>query len=134
MDNSLGNGSAASAKISTNGPSNPAIKQERFGAGVVKAGDVIEVKFDHRGSITQPGAVFNVLLFGETANGASFTQVFDPRPALTDTWTTFTATYTIPAGTNVSEGLSLLIESVCGGDAGCSVSANVDNVSVTVRN
>ncbi|WP_442846289.1 carbohydrate binding domain-containing protein [Leeuwenhoekiella sp. H156] len=134
LDNSLGNGSAASAKISTNGPSNPAIKQERFGAGVVKAGDVIEVKFDHRGSITQPGAVFNVLLFGETANGASFTQVFDPRPALTDTWTTFTATYTIPAGTNVSEGLSLLIESVCGGDAGCSVSANVDNVSVTVRN
>ncbi len=134
LDNSLGNGSATSAKISTNGPSNPAIKQERFGAGAISAGDVIEVKFDHIGSITQPGAVFNVILFGETANGASFTQVFDPRPALTNTWTTFTATYTIPAGTDVSEGLSLLIESVCGGDAGCSVSANVDNVSVTVVN
>ncbi len=35
-------------------------------------------------------------------------------------------------GTDVSEGISFLIEAVCGGDAGCSVTANIDNVSVTV--
>ena len=81
----------------------------------------------------QPGAVFNVLLFGEGTAGASFTHVFNPAPTLTDSWTSFTGTFTIPAGTDVSGGISFLIETVCGGDVGCSVSANIDNVSITLN-
>lgn len=133
LDNTTNNGGSWSGKLVTNGPSNPAFKQERVGAGVVKAGDVITVKFDLKGSVVQPGAVFNVLLFGEGAAGASFTKVFSPAPTLTNTWTTFTGTYTIAPGTDVSGGLSFLIEAVCGGDAGCKVTANIDNVLVKVN-
>lgn len=134
VDNTMSNGGgSASGKLTIAAPGNPALKQERKGAGSVQAGDIVQVQFDHIGSVTQPGAVFNVLLFGETNDGASFTHVFNPAPSLTDSWTTFTGTFTIPNGTDVSGGLSLLIEAVCGGDAGCSVSANVDNVSITLN-
>jgi hypothetical protein len=134
LDNTTSNnGGTWSGKLVTNGPSNPAFKQEAVGAGTVKSGDKITVKFDVKGSIVQPGAVFNVLLFGEGAAGASFTHVFNPTPTLTSTWTTFTGTYTIPSNADVSKGLSFLIEAVCGGDAGCKVTANIDNVSVTIN-
>ncbi len=135
LDNSTPNNGAGSwsGKLTTGGPSNPAFKQERFGAGTVKVGDVVQVKFDHKGTVVPPGGVFNVLLFGEGAAGASFTNVFNPAPTLGAGWTTFTATYTIGAGKDVSQGLSLLIEAVCGGDVGCSVTANIDNVSVILN-
>jgi hypothetical protein len=135
LDSSTPNNGAGtwSGKLATGGPSNPAFKQERFGAGIAKAGDVVQVKFDHKGTVVPPGGVFNVLLFGEGAAGASFTNVFNPAPTLGAGWTTFTATYTIAAGKDVSQGLSLLIEAVCGGDAGCSVSVNIDNVSVILN-
>ena len=77
--------------------------------------------------------MFNVILVGEGSGGASFTHVFNPAPALSGTWTTYTGTFTIPLGTDVSEGISFLIEAVCGGDPGCSVSANIDNVSVILN-
>ncbi|MFT5251434.1 MAG: hypothetical protein ACI87N_000413 [Flavobacteriales bacterium] len=133
LDNTVNNGGTWSGKLETNGPSNPAFKQEAIGAGVVKSGDLITIKFDVKGALTQPGAVFNVLLFGEGANGASFTKVFNPAPTVTNAWTTFTGTYTIGATTDVSKGISFLIEAVCGADAGCKVSANIDNVSVKIN-
>ncbi|HRJ30137.1 MAG TPA: carbohydrate binding domain-containing protein [Cyclobacteriaceae bacterium] len=133
LDNTTNNGGTWSGKLATGGPSNPAFKQERIGAGVVKAGDVVRIRFDHKGSVVQPGAVFNVLLFGEGSGGASFTHVFNPAPVLGSNWTTFTGNFTIAPGTDVSEGISFLIEAVCGGDAGCSVTANIDNVSVVLN-
>jgi hypothetical protein len=133
LDNTINNGGSWSGKLATGGPSNPAFKQERIGAGTVQAGDVVRISFDHKGAIVQPGAVFNVLLFGEGAGGASFTHVFNPAPIPGANWTTFTGTFTIAPGTDVSEGISFLIEAVCGGDAGCSVTANIDNVSVVLN-
>jgi hypothetical protein len=133
LDNTINNGGSWSGRLATGGPSNPAFKQERIGAGTVAPGDIIQVQFDHIGSVVQPGAVFNVLLFGEGAAGASFTHVFNPGPTLADSWSTFTGTFAIPGGSDVSEGISFLIEAVCGGDAGCSVTANIDNVSVIIN-
>jgi len=133
IDNVVFNGGAYSAKIATNGATNPGVKQERVGAGQVQAGDVIQVQFDHIGATGGDGGVFNVILFGEGATEVSFTEIFDPRPTLTDSWATFTATFTIPDGADVTQGVSLLIESVCGAAAGCTVSANVDNVTITVN-
>ncbi len=56
-----------------------------------------------------------------------------PAPALGADWSTFTGSFTIPGGTDVSQGISFLIEPVSGGDVGCSVVANIDNVSVVLN-
>jgi len=133
IDAAVNNGGSYSAKIATNGASNPGIKQERIGGGVVVGGDVVQVSFDHIGAVGGEGGVFSVILFGEGNGGVSFTHVFSPAPTLGETWSTYTATFTIPGGADVTEGVSLLIETVCGGAAGCTVSANVDNVSVIVN-
>lgn len=134
LDNTINNGGAWSGRLATGGLSSPAFKQERIGAGVVMAGDVVQVKFDYKGVVVQPGAIFNVLLFGEKVSpGASFTHVFSPAPIPGSNWAIFTGTFTIAGGTDVSQGISVLIEAVCGGDAGCSVSANIDNVAVTLN-
>jgi len=134
IDNTTNNGGTSSGKLTTGGPSNPALKQERISAGTVKAGDVVRITFDHKGVVVPPGSIFNVLLFGEKVSpGASFTHVFNPAPKLGADWSTFTGSFTIPGGTDVSQGISFLIEAVCGGDAECSVTANIDNVSVTLN-
>jgi PKD repeat protein len=134
LDNTINNGGAWTGRLATGGPSNPAFKQERIGAGVVTSGDVVQIQFDYKGAVVQPGAIFNVVLFGErVAPGASFTHVFSPAPVPGSNWETFTGTFTIGNGTDVSQGISVLIEAVCGGDAGCSVSANIDNLTVTLN-
>ncbi len=134
LDNTTSNGGTWSGSLSvSDSGGNPAFKQERIGAGTVAAGDVVQVQFDHIGSVVQPGAAVNVLLFGESPAGASFTQVLTPGPVLENTWTTYTGSFTIPAGTDVSEGISFLIETVCGAVAGCNVTMNIDNVSVTLN-
>lgn len=133
LDNTDNNGGTWSGKLVTGGISNPAFKQERIGADVVKAGDVVQIKFDHKGSIVQEGGIFNVLLFGESASRASFTHVFSPAPLPGSDWATYTGTFTIATGTDVSEGISFLIEAVCGGAAGCGVTVNIDNVTVTLN-
>lgn len=135
LDTDLSNGEDPnSAKIFTGGPSNPGVKLERIGIDVVQAGDEVQIQFDHIGSVEGVGGIFNVLLFVERAEGEvgdPITHVFDPKPTLSDSWSTFSATYTIPNNAVVTGGISLLIESVCGGDTGCSVMANVDNVIIT---
>lgn len=133
LDNTVNNGGTWSGKLETNGASNPAFKQERIGIGTVAAGKTVQVQFDHKGAFGGAGGVFNVLLFGEGASGASFTHVFNPAPSLGGTFATFTGSFAIPPGTDVSQGVSLLIEAVCGGVPGCSVSANIDNVKVIVN-
>ncbi|MBT8205224.1 MAG: carbohydrate binding domain-containing protein, partial [Eudoraea sp.] len=134
LDNTISNGGTWSGKLTVGDTGgNPAFKQERIGAGTVAAEDVVQVQFDHIGSVVQPGAAVNVILFGEGAGGVSFTEVLNPGPVLGGSWDTYTGTYTIPPGTDVSEGISFLIETVCGAVAGCSVTMNIDNVSVTLN-
>ncbi len=134
LDNTLNNGGSWSGRLTVGDTGgNPAFKQERIGAGTVAAGDVVQIQFDHIGSIVQPGAAVNVVLFGESPGGVTFTEVLTPAPVLGGTWSTFTGTYTIPGGTDVSEGISFLIETVCGAVTGCSVTMNIDNVSVTLN-
>nr|WP_299070187.1 carbohydrate binding domain-containing protein [uncultured Allomuricauda sp.] len=134
LDNTTSNGGTWSGKLTVgDSGGNPAFKQERIGAGTVAAGDVVQIQFDHIGTVVQPGAAVNVILFGEGASGASFTQVLNPGPTLGTSWTTYTGSFEIPGGTDVSEGISFLIETVCGAVSGCSVTMNIDNVSVTLN-
>lgn len=134
IDNTVNNGGTYSGKlVVTDSGGNPAFKQERIGAGTVAAGDTVNISFDYIGTISQPGAVVNVILFGEGNNIVSFTQVLNPGPNPGGSWTSYTGSYTIPGGTDVSEGISFLIETVCGAVSGCGVTMNIDNVSVTLN-
>ena len=134
LDNALNNGGSWSGKlVVTDAGGNPAFKQEQIGVGTVSAGQNITVSFDYSGAVSQPGAVVNVILFGEGSSGASFTQVLSPGPSPTASWQSFTGSYTIPAGTDVSQGISFLIETVCGAVSGCGVTMNIDNVIVTAN-
>jgi hypothetical protein len=134
LDNTVNIGGSWSGKLTVgDSGGNPAFKQERIGAGTVTAGDVVQISFDVLGTVTQPGAAVNVLLFGEGAGGVSFTHVFNPGPSPTDSWSSFTGNYTIPEGTDLTDGISFLIEAVCGAVSGCSVTINIDNVSVIIN-
>lgn len=137
IDNSLSNGKGSnSAKIATNGSSNPGIKQERIGVGVINPGDIIQIDFDHIGSVAGDGGIVNLILFIERAegeSGAPITHIFEPRPILSENWTTYSQSYTIPNNAIVTGGISFLIESVCGGDSGCIVNANIDNVIISIN-
>ncbi|MEM9001200.1 MAG: hypothetical protein AAGB24_13130, partial [Bacteroidota bacterium] len=134
LDNTLSNGGTWSGRLTVgDSGGNPAFKQERIGAGTVAAGDVIQIQFDYIGSVVQPGAAVNVILFGESPGGVSFTEVLSPGPSPSGSWMSYTGTYTIPGGTDVSDGISFLIETVCGAVSGCSVTMNIDNVSVTLN-
>ncbi len=138
IDNTENNGGAFSAKVATNGASNPAIKQERFGVGTVMSGDQLEIKFDSKVealNIAQ-GAVINAILFTEPAaeGGAVTTNFLTPVNTAIGSWNTNTFNFTIPNGVDVSGGVSLLLEVVCGGGAGCEGSAFFDNVSVKIVN
>jgi hypothetical protein len=61
-----------------------AFKQEAIGAGVVKSGDLITIKFDVKGALTQPGAVFNVLLLEKWSCSLKFSTLL----LVTNAWTT----------------------------------------------
>jgi len=133
LDNTINNGGTWSGRLATRGISNPSFKQERIAADVVKAGDLVQITFDYKGSIVNDGGIFNVLLFGEGANGASFTHIFSPAPVPGTNWASFSGTYRIANGTDVTEGISFLIEAVCGGVPGCGVTVNIDNVTVALN-
>ena len=137
IDTSLSNGKGSnSVKISTNGSSNPAIKKERIGIGVIQPGDRIQINFDHLGTVTGEGGMVNLILFVERAEGelgSPITHIFEPRPMLIDTWSTYSQTFEIPANAVVTGGISFLIESVCGGASGCQVDAYIDNVVLKIN-
>ncbi|QSE96430.1 immunoglobulin-like domain-containing protein [Fulvivirga lutea] len=139
IDNTENNGGSNSAKIEVVGPGgNPGIKKERFGIGTVQAGDVVQISFDHKGTLQGDGGVFGVLLFVELGEGEAGDPItvdfgaMGQNPTLSADWTTYTQTYTIPGGSNTNGGLSLLIQGVCG-PAGCGVTANIDNVSIVLN-
>lgn len=137
IDNVLSYGKGSSSvKIVANGASNPGIKQERIGIGVVKPGDNIQISFDHIGSIEGEGGLVNLLLFIERAEGEQgdpITHIFEPRPSLSETWSNYNKSFVIPDNAIVTGGISILIESVCGGAPGCIVNANIDNVTISIN-
>ena len=137
IDNVLSYGKGSSSvKIVANGASNPGIKQERIGIGVVKPGDNIQISFDQIGSIEGEGGLVNLLLFIERAEGEQgdpITHIFEPRPSLSETWSNYNKSFVIPDNAIVTGGISILIESVCGGAPGCIVNANIDNVTISIN-
>jgi hypothetical protein len=121
-----------SAKISTAPFKNPGIKHERFGIGIVTANQEIAVNFDSKVESLVDGAVVNVLCFSEssTEGVAAVLHNLGTINVTPGSWNSNSMTFTTAA--DVSGGVSLLLEVVCGGAATCSGVVYFDNVSVKV--
>ncbi len=130
-DDSDSNGGDWSARIVASSPDglNPTLKQERKGAGSVAVGDIVEITFDYKGSAAA-GGIYSIQSFVEAAEGVNQTEVFSVTP--TDTWQTFTTTYTVADG-DVDGGITLEFTPICGGDPACNSTLNLDNVSITLN-
>ncbi len=128
------NGGIYSAKI-TSGPSNnPGIKQERFGVGIILPNQEYEVKLDSKVESLLDGAIVNVLAFSESSTigaGAVLHNLGSVNVAA-GSWNMNTFTFTTAA--DVSGGVSLLIEVVCGGAVTCEGIVFFDNVSFAIKN
>ena len=109
---------------------NPTLKQERKGAGGIKAGDRVKIAFDYKGALGGISGAYSIQSFVEATNGVNQTVNITVVP--TSSWQTFTTTYTVNAG-DVSGGITLEFVAICGGVAGCSSTLFVDNVSVVIN-
>jgi hypothetical protein len=109
---------------------NPTLKQERKGAGGIKAGDKVKITFDYKGALAGVSGTYSIQSFVEATNGVNQTVNISVTP--TSTWQTFTTTYTVNAG-DVSGGITLEFVAICGGVAGCSSTLYLDNASVIIN-
>ncbi len=129
VSNTENNGGSFSGKIDSNQFGNPGIKQERFGAGTILPNTQYEVKFDIKQQTLIDGGVINAFMFSENNNSNPAVQhPLTPVLLTPGAWRANTFTFTTAA--DVSGGVSLLIEVVCGGAATCDGIVFIDNVSV----
>ena len=111
-------------------PSFPVIKQANIGIGSVQPNSSCDISFDLFGSVSGAGGVFFAEFFSElTGGGTSSSVILGGGPLFpTGTWTNYT--FNTPTGNDVSGGVTLQLKTDCGANAGCTVDAFIDNVSV----
>ncbi|MGM1057552.1 MAG: carbohydrate binding domain-containing protein [Bacteroidota bacterium] len=126
------NGGTFSAKITSGQFDNPGIKQERFGIGTILPNTQYEVQFDTKVESLIDGAIVQAFAFSESAvEGDSAVQhPLGTINVATGSWNTNTLTFT--TADNVTGGVSLLIEVVCGGADTCNGVVYIDNVSFSI--
>ena len=119
------------ADTSVASPSFPVVKQANVGAGLLVAGQAINVSFDLFGSLAGAGGVFFAKGFSEVSGGGtSKSELFSGGPLFPNgTWTTYNFTHI--AGPDISGGFTLQLKTDCGANPGCVVDAYIDNVSIT---
>jgi hypothetical protein len=137
ISTTINNGGSNSGQIKTAPLKNPALKQTRFGVGLIRPNTAYRVTFDikvNANDLMADGAVFQAFTFSESAEGSNLgaTQhiLVQGDGNVSTTWQTRTYTFTTAA--NVDGGLSLLLELVCGGAGTCKGTVNIDNVSITL--
>lgn len=117
------------------GPADTTMKAANLAIGQVMPGMQVVVKFDAKGSWNAGGVAF-VELFSEREEGfGASAQLLGGAPLFAQgkgnlaDWTSFSFTQNL--GPNVAGGVSLLLKSACGADAGCMATTYFDNVSIT---
>jgi hypothetical protein len=126
------NGGTKSAKIESGKFDNPGVKQERFAVGTVLPNTQYEVKFDVKQQTLVDGAVVNAFVFSETnTTNPAVQHILTPITLSQGNWSSNTLTFTTAA--DVTGGISLLIEVVCGGADSCNGVVFIDNVSLVKK-
>jgi hypothetical protein len=130
-DNSVNNGGSYSAKAIASVSQVVLLKQTEIGKGVIVAGDAIEVSYDLQVAFMPPGGVVNGQIFVESDGGGVNQTEQMPTITANQGWRTETISFTV-GSVDVSGGITLQFNIICGADAGCEADANIDNVSVAV--
>ena len=114
-------------------PSFPLIKNANIGVGTVMPGQEITISFEMFGSLEGVGGVVFAEFFSELdGGGTSKSEILGGGPIFpTGEWVNYT--YTTTAGPDVSGGVTLQLKVDCGANAGCTVDAYFDDVSVTIE-
>jgi hypothetical protein len=115
----------------------PVVKQANIGIGTVAPNSPVTISFDLFGSLTGAGGVVFAEFFSElSGGGTSKAEILSGGPLFPvapNDWTAGWVTYTFntTTGPDVSGGVTLQLKTDCGANAGCTVDAYFDNVSVT---
>jgi hypothetical protein len=92
---------------------------------------MIDISFDMCGSLGGvSGVIFPALLSEFGIDAGSDRQLLEAITSPPSVWTRYN--YSVAAGNNVTGGVSLQFDVVCGAVEGCVAEANFDNVSVTI--
>ena len=111
-------------------PGSPTSRNENVGMGVIEGNQAITVSIDVRGTINQPGAAFNILLFTQVDSGTAPPP--DTLATITESIADWeTRTYNITTDPNATS-VTLQMNAGCGDVDGCSIDMFVDNVSITI--
>lgn len=129
-DNTQNSGSTWSVHVVAGPGNNPFISLAGLAAGTVVPGDTIDVSFDMCGSAAAGGVIFPALL-SELGGGNGATRVnLDTIASPPSVWTRYN--YSSPAGADVTGGVTLQLDVICGADPSCAADVYFDNVSVTI--
>jgi hypothetical protein len=131
-DNTQDSGSEWVAKLVT-GNGNPTLTVAGLAAGTVMTNDPIDISFDMCGTLYGVSGQFRPSLLSERGGDSGATleilQTFNP-PDMPSVWTRYN--YSVAAGADVTGGVSVQFDAVCGAVAGCGGDIYIDNVSVTI--
>ncbi|GAB4245308.1 MAG: hypothetical protein Tsb0034_23780 [Ekhidna sp.] len=111
-------------------PHNVLITQERLAEGDVSTGTAVTISFDVKGSNGAGGVLVAQLLSQDAGGGITNTEVLQGNILPDGTWTNYT--YNVNLSGDVSGGVQLQLNAVCGAATGCNIEAFVDNVSLTI--
>jgi len=124
------NGSLFAGKLDASGqPIGVTLKQANLGAGELAAGQTVRVTFDWKGSAAA-GGVVDIRLLSELAEGGvSKEDIIQGGGVFPADWETI-GPLDLVLGPDVSGGITLQFTAICGGDAGCVSTLEIDNVSI----
>lgn len=121
------------ANIENNTPSASLLRQLNLGAGLLTAGQAVNISFDYRGAAANGGVLFAELFSEVDGGGVSQSELLSGGPILPNAdssiWSTFNIATTV--GPDVSGGITLQLNVACGAVAGCVSGYYLDNISVT---
>lgn len=130
-DNTQDSGSTWSVRLSAGPSQAPALSQTNLAVGTVAPGDLIDISFDMCGTLDGAGPVVFPALLSEFGVGVGADrQNLDTFAAVPSVWTRYN--YQGIAGVNVTGGISIQFDVVCGGDPSCAAEVYFDNVSATI--
>ena len=120
-----------SGRVATAGaPANPAIKQANLAIGVVQPNSEITIRFSLKGSAGPGGVIFAGLLSEFLPEGATREDLGGGPIFPTNEWVAYE--FTTNTGPDVSNGVTLELDAICGAVAGCTVEAFFDDVSIVI--